>query len=284
MRKKYKLALLGTPVAHSLSPEIHGIFAEGCGIDIEYIKIEADKAQLRETVECLKRGDFSGFNCTMPLKEEIIKYVDEQSEQSKFLGVCNTVKINNGKLTAFTTDGDGMIAGIRYNGAEVSGKNILIFGAGGSAKSVVLSLIKNNARNIIILNKSEKNLEDMRGLFKMYDNISYNLLTLDNIKKNIGEQDILINMSRLGMSGFEESPDFDPEYNFLKLMKQGAAVGDAVYNPLNTRLLRAARANNLKVIDGFWMLVYQGVLAFEIWTGLKVPEASIEKAHGVIKR
>jgi len=74
MQKKYKFALLGTPIAHSLSPEIHRIFAEGCGIDIDYIKIETDKAQLKDAVERLKREGFSGFNCTMPLKEEIIKF------------------------------------------------------------------------------------------------------------------------------------------------------------------------------------------------------------------
>lgn len=284
MQKKYKFALLGTPIAHSLSPEIHRIFAEGCGIDIDYVKFETDKPQLKETVERLKQENFSGFNCTMPLKEDIIKYIDgEQSEQSKFLRVCNTVKID-GKLNAFTTDGDGMIAGLRYNGAEVSEKNILIFGAGGSAKAVILSLVKNNARNITILNRSAKNLEETRSLFKDYDNVLFELLTLENINRVIKEQDILINMSRLGMSGFEESPEFDSEYNFLKLMKQSTTVVDAVYNPLHTKLLIAAEQNNLKIIDGFWMLVYQGVLAFEIWTGLKVPEASIEKAHGIIKR
>jgi shikimate dehydrogenase len=228
----------------------------------------------------------------MPLKEEIVKYIDVQSEASKFLRVCNTVKINkinqinNGKLTAFTTDGDGMIAGIKYNGVDVTGKNILIIGAGGSAKAVVLSLIKNNAGSIAVLNRSAKNLENMRELFEFenYRHINFDLLTLENIEKAIKEQDILINMSRLGMSGFEESPDFDREYKFLKLMKPGAAVADAVYEPIKTKLLIAAGQNNLKIIDGFWMLVYQGALAFEIWTGLKVSEASIEKAHGIIKR
>jgi shikimate dehydrogenase len=284
MRKEYKFALLGTPVDHSLSPEIHGIFADGCGIDIIYVKINTDKAQLQERIEFLKRGDFSGFNCTMPLKEEIIKYVDKQNEESGFLGVCNTVKIDYGKLNAFTTDGDGMIAGIKYNGIEVSDKNILVFGAGGSARAVILSLIKNNTHRITVFNRSAGNLEDTRALFKNYDNISFDLLTLENIERVLPEQDILINMSRLGMSGFEESPEFDAEYKFLELMKPGAAVADAVYKPLQTKLLTVAYANNLKVIDGFWMLVYQGALSFEIWTGLKVPEASIEKAHGVVKR
>jgi len=222
----------------------------------------------------------------MPLKEEIIKYIDVQDEQSLFLNVCNTVKINpeNDKLTAFTTDGDGMVAGLRYNGVEVSERDVLIIGAGGSAKSVILSLIRNNARSITVLNRSESNLSQTRELFKAYPHVSFGLLTLENIERVIKMQDILINMSRLGMSGFEESPDFDAEYNFLTLMKPSAAVADAVYEPLRTKLLNTAAANNLKTIDGFWMLVYQGVLAFEIWTGLTVPIESIEAAHRVIKR
>ena len=86
------------------------------------------------------------------------------------------------------------------------------------------------------------------------------------------------------MRGFEESPDFDREYSFVKLMKPQSAAVDSVYNPLKTKLLLAAEKNGLKTIDGFWMLVYQGVLAFEMWTGMKVPAEYIEKAHSVIKR
>ena len=299
---KYKLALLGTPIEHSLSPDIHRIFAEGCGLDIEYIKIDTDKPRLKDTVERLKSEDFSGFNCTMPLKEEIMKYIDWKSGQSEFLGVANTVKINkinnaqnkNNKfmLNGYTTDGDGMAAGIRYNGIDVTGKNILVFGAGGTTKSVVLALIINKAKNIIILNRSKANLDIIENLFVDYidlSNIAVDLLNLENIEKYIKkfDIDILINTSRLGMTGIkdsEESPGFDPEYNFLRLMKQDSAVVDSVYNPLKTKLLNAAENNNLTTVDGFWMLVYQGMLAFEIWTGRKVPEEYIEKAHGIIKR
>lgn len=287
MAQKYRFALLGSPVEHSLSPEIHKIFAEGCGLDIDYIKIDTGKSKLKDIIEYLKSNGFSGFNCTMPLKEEMMKYIGEKSKQSEFLNVCNTVKINkNNILSAFTTDGDGMAAGIKYNGIGIPGKNILVFGAGGTAKSVALSLIENRAKNIIVLNKSKENLDIMKNLFVKYKNIVFGLLNLENIEKYIKEfdVDILINTSQLGMKGFDESPAFDPEYNFLRLLKKNAVVVDSVYNPLKTKLLTAAQNLGLKEIDGFWMLVYQGVLAFEIWTGQKVPAEYIEKAHGVVKR
>jgi len=287
MRKKYKFALLGTPIEHSLSPDIHKIFAEGCGLDIDYIKIETDKSELKNTVEKLISENFSGFNCTMPLKEEIIKYINIKSEQSEFLNVCNTIKINNNNiLSGFTTDGDGMVSGIKYNGVDIKNKNILIFGAGGTTKSVVLSLILNQAKNIIILNRSKPNLDIIQKLFINYKNIFFDLLNLENIKKYIKEYDIdiLINTSQLGMKGFEESPLFDSEYDFLNLLKKDAAVVDSVYNPLHTKLLISAKNKKLKIIDGFWMLVYQGALAFEIWTNAKIPEEYIKKSHNIIKR
>ena len=291
MAKKYKFALLGTPVEHSLSPEIHRIFAEGCGINIdenfEYVKIETDKTQLKDTIEYLKREKFSGFNCTMPLKEEILKYIDHLTPQILYLKSCNTVIIKNNKLYGYTTDGEGMVAGIEYNGIEIENKNILVFGAGGTAKSVVLSLLMNQAKNTIVLNRSEENLNIIRNLFEKYEEyIKFDLLNLENIKKYIKEFDIdiLINTSRLGMKGFEESPDFDPEYDFLNLLKNTAVVVDSVYNPLKTKLLIKAENCGLKAIDGFWMLVYQGALAFEYWTEKKVPDEYIEKAHGIIKR
>ncbi|MCL2159225.1 MAG: shikimate dehydrogenase, partial [Oscillospiraceae bacterium] len=136
MAKKYRFALLGSPIAHSLSPKIHEIFAEGCGLDIEYTKIETDIATLKETVEFLKTSGYSGFNCTMPLKEAIIKYIDKKSRQCEFLGVCNTVKIEaieeGDILFAHTTDGGGMLGALAHNGLEAAGKSVLVLGAGGT--------------------------------------------------------------------------------------------------------------------------------------------------------
>jgi len=288
--KKYKFALLGTPVEHSLSPEIHKIFAEGCGLDknFEYIKIDTDKSQLKNKIDYLKQESFSGFNCTMPLKEEIIKYIDYKSPQVLFLNSCNTVKIDKKNiLCGYTTDGAGMIEGIKYNGVEIKNKNILVLGAGGTAKSVVLSLITEQAKNIIVLNRSKENLDIIKNLFVKYkNNIKFDLLNLINTEKYIKEFDIdiLINASRLGMKGFEESPEFDCEYKFLSLMKNSVVIVDSVYNPLKTKLVTAAENSGFKIVDGFWMLVYQGAFAFEYWTGKKVPEEYIKKAHGIIKR
>jgi len=179
MTEKYKFALLGTPIGHSLSPDIHKIFAEGCKLDIDYIKLDTNKPQLKDTVGRLKSEGFSGFNCTMPLKEEIIKYINIKSKQCEFLNVCNTVKINNDILSGYTTDGDGMVAGIRYNGVEAAGKNVLVFGAGGTAKSVLLSLILNKAERMIVLNRSKENLDVIKDLFAGYKDIIFDLFNFE---------------------------------------------------------------------------------------------------------
>jgi len=296
MKNNYKFAVLGTPIEHSLSPEIHRIFAEGCGIEIEYNKIDTDKPQLKNTVKRLQDEDYLGFNCTMPLKSEIVGLLDEKFGQVEFLNVCNTVKISDNKLHGYITDGDGMVQGIRYNGFDVENKNIMMLGAGDTSKAVLFALIKNRAKKIIILNRSKNNLDSTKAQFcgiefpteteKTYPNpnptLKFELLNIENLIKNIDENDIdiLINTTRLGMKGFEEHPDF----SFIDRLKKNSIVVEAAYNPLYTQLLIKARDRGLAIIDGFWMLVYQGVLAFEIWTALKVPDEYIKKAHNIIKR
>ena len=282
MAKKYRFALLGSPIAHSLSPKIHEIFAEGCGINIEYTKIETDIATLKETVEYLKASGYSGFNCTMPLKEEMVKYVDKKSRQCEFLGVCNTVKIEKGgAFFAHTTDGGGMLGALAHNGLEAAGKSVLVLGAGGTAKSIILSLAEAGARAVCVLNRPGENLKACMSLFLAHENVHFGAFEPEGIKKAMEEHkpDILINATRLGMSGFEQAPAFDLGYDFLDLLKGEATVADAVYEPLETALLSAAKRRGLKALDGFWMLVYQGALAFELWTDKKIPEEYIEKAH-----
>jgi shikimate dehydrogenase len=178
-----------------------------------------------------------------------------------------------------------MVQGIRYNGFDVENKNILMLGTGDTSKAVLLALIKNKAKKIIILNRSKSNLDAAKNMFSIFSEeciLEFDLLNIANLIKNIEENDIdiLINTTRLGMKGFDEHLDL----SFTDRMKKEAIVVEAVYNPLYTQLLTKARDRGLAIVDGFWMLVYQGVLAFEIWTALKVPDEYINKAHSIIKR
>ena len=285
MKNDYKFAVLGTPVKHSLSPDIHKIFAEGCGIKIEYDKIDTDNSQLESKIKELQAENYLGFNCTMPLKSKIVGFLSEKSEQVDLLGVCNTVKIINNRLCGYTTDGDGMIRGIEYNGFDVENKNIMMLGTGNTSKAVLLALIKNKAKKIMILNRSKNNLDSAENLFAELKKgcvLDFKLLNSENLEETAEKNkiDIVINTTHLGMNGFDEHPDL----SFIDKLKKDSVVVDAVYNPLHTQLIIKARERGLAVIDGFWMLVYQGVLAFEIWTSLKVPDIYIEKAHNIIKR
>lgn len=280
VQKKYKLALLGNPISHSISPQIHKMFADMCRVDIDYIKIDTDIPGLKDTVEYLKSENFSGFNCTMPLKEEIVKYINEKSNKTNFLNVCNTVKIKNNILYGHTTDGEGMISGIKRAGTKIKNKNVLMFGAGGAAKSILYSLVENGAKKIIVLNRSKKNLESVKRLFIHHKNVVLcDFLNSENLEKYVNHNGIgiVINASRLGMNGSEESFAFDPEYGFLNMLEKEAVIADAVYDPIKTKLLAASQKAGYKTAGGLCMLVCQGALSFKFWTNKTVPEECIEK-------
>lgn len=273
-----KFALLGTPISHSLSPVIHSIFANECGLEVSYELIDTDANTLKETIQRLKDDGYMGFNCTMPLKTEIIAYLDEKSAESSVLKSCNTVKIENGQLKGYTTDGFGIEKSIEKYGNPIEGSDVLMFGTGGTARSALYSLIKSGARSITVLNRSETGLKSLELLSKSIENkntkLIFDLLTIENANhyaENIG---IYINSTSLGMTGFDEFENFD----FLKNLSPGTVVFDAVYNPIKTNLLTNAEICGHKTVNGLYMLVYQGIKAFSIWTG-KDPMNAAEKAY-----
>ncbi|MHC1694416.1 MAG: shikimate dehydrogenase [Eubacteriales bacterium] len=260
----------------SLRP-LHAIFANGCGLEVSYEKIQTDIPQLRGTVERLVQEGYSGFNCTMPLKTDMAGLADTLSEQSLILRSCNTVKVADGVLHGYTTDGDGMALSILNGGHSLDGAGVVVLGAGGSARSIALSL-KNKGCRVTVLNRSPENaraLCDMLG-----GGIEWGGADIQSVSEACEKADILINSTSQGMTGFDEFKSF----SFLQAMRRDSVVVDAVYNPHKTNLIREADRIGLRTVDGFWMLVYQGVLAFELWTGQSVPKSAIEKAHKIIDK
>ncbi|GHU37221.1 hypothetical protein FACS1894105_08930 [Clostridia bacterium] len=348
------------------------LFAEAVGIDITYDLFDTPPESLGERVQELIAAGYAGFNCTMPLKAEIFKYTHERSEQCRILGVANTIKIApNGNLSAYTTDGDGMCAGIINSGAMLSqgtstqgmssqgmlsqgtlsqgtlsqgtlsqgtssqgtssqstlsqsmlsqdmlsqstlsqgtssqgtssqstssqstlsqgtshetlrGKSVLVLGAGGTSKAVILSLTELGVRKVTVLNRGEAKLRETEALFENHPQsgiLEFRVLSEENLTEAVKCASVIINTSRLGMKGFEQAPDFDPHWNALAHVKAGTAAVDAVYNPIDTAFLQSAKSHGMTVTDGLWMLVYQAALSFEIWTGIKLPLEIVAKAH-----
>ena len=272
-----KYAVLGTPIAHSRSPQLQTGFAKAAGLaDFTYERIETDCPALESTIDRLRAEGFGGFNCTMPLKTDMSRLADSQTHEAKLLSSVNTVAIRDGRFDCTTTDGGGIILTVkRALGEGVSGKKVLLLGAGGAARSAALSL-KLAGADMTILNRT---VDSAKALTEMIGGGRYDRLDNSTLCEYAKEAEILVNCTSLGMrgkSGFES-------LDFLGNMKDGVVI-DAVYEPLETELLACARERGIKAMSGLWMLVYQGALAFEWWTGILPDEDACLEAFERISR
>lgn len=272
-----KYAVLGTPIEHSRSPQLQLGFAHAAGFnDFSYERIETDCPALEQTIRRLADEGYGGFNCTMPLKTDMSSLADRLTHEAELLHSVNTVAIRGGKFYCTTTDGGGIIlTAKRALGESVSGKRVLLLGAGGAARSAALSLHLAGAK-LTILNRTLKSalaLNEMLGGAALCG-----ALTRDNLCEAASEAELLVNCTAAGMTG---QPEFE-SLDFLGNMKKDRVVIDAVYNPLDTKLLCRARELGLTAMSGLWMLVYQGALAFEWWTGVLPDESACEAAFNRI--
>ncbi len=286
MVNKLKLAVLGSPIAHSRSPQLQNSFARDCGIaDFSYERIETTCDTLEETVQRLMTEGYDGFNCTMPLKTDMAHMADYIEDEAKTLWSANTVSVRDGKLYADTTDGVGILLTVRRGYGElnkpytecVRGKRVVLLGAGGAARSVALSLKKAGAV-LTIFNRTLDAAFALRDMLKV-DCECLELRDEASLCRAAKKCDILINCTALGMSG---KPEFD-SLSFVDGMCDGAMVIDAVYNPLETKLLKRAAERGLSAVSGLWMLVYQGAVAFEKWSGILPDEDACLRAFDLIK-
>lgn len=286
MIDKLKLAVLGSPIAHSRSPQLQASFARDCGIeDFSYERIETTCDTLTETVRRLVREGYDGFNCTMPLKTDMATLADSLSDEARVLCSVNTVAVRGGRLCADTTDGVGILMTVRRGLGDMSvpytevvkGKKVVLLGAGGAARSAALSL-KCAGAELTIVNRTLDGALALRDMLKC-DCTCLPLSDRDALTAACAECDILINCTALGMSG---KPEFET-LSFVDVMKKGTVVIDAVYNPLETRLLKYAKDCGLVPVSGLWMLVYQGAAAFEKWSGILPDEDACLRAFELIK-
>lgn len=285
MVERLKLAVLGTPIAHSRSPELQASFARDLGVaDFSYERIETDCESLRSTVQRLIGEGYNGFNCTMPLKTDIAQLADCVSDEARVLSSANTIVIREGKLQAYTTDGEGILLAVRRGFGDfnksveecVKGKNVLLLGAGGAARSAALSL-KNAGAELAVANRT------LESAYALGDMLGAPIRCLPLERKILCDAargaDILINCTAMGMSGKAEFEYLD----FVDALPLEAMVIDAVYNPLETALLGKARGRGLSAISGLWMLIYQGAAAFEKWSGIRPDEDACARAFELIK-
>lgn len=264
------MGIIGTPIKQSFSPKIHNQVFEFLGLNGLYIPFDVKEEDLKKTVEAMKTLNFRGFNVTMPHKQEIIKYIDDISQEARIIGAVNTVVNNQGKLMGYNTDGKGYVHSLKDEGVEVNNKTFIIAGAGGAARSVAIQLALEGAKKIILLNRTIETANSLAELITSnIGNITIEVNTLDkkNLMKAMEEANVLINSTPIGMYAMKEQSIIEDE----EMLPSHLIVSDLIYNPAKTKLLQQAENRGCKAINGLGMLIGQAAIAFELWTQVPMP-------------
>ncbi|MDH7577845.1 MAG: shikimate dehydrogenase [Bacillota bacterium] len=263
-------ALFGDPVAHSLSPVMQNRAFAYHGLPFCYIPFRVRREDLNAAVVAIRALGLGGVNITIPHKEQVIPYLDEVDREARLIGAVNTILNQNGRLIGYNTDGAGFLLSLN---AEINftpgGKRVVLLGAGGGARAVAFSLALGGTRALAIFNRNLERAqvlaEDLRRATGC--DVETGNLRDDFLYPALARADLLVHASPVGMyPHHEEAPLVKAE-----LLPPGLVVCDLVYNPPKTRLIIEAEARGCRVLSGIGMLVYQGALAFEIWTGLRAP-------------
>ncbi len=275
MSEFIKAGVIGHPIKHSKSPVIHNYWIEKYGFEGAYKTIDIAPENLKSDVQRLVDEGYKGFNVTIPHKESIMQLCDDVAHNAKVIGAVNTVTIEDGKLNGTNTDGYGFIHNILGNTAdfEFEGKRAAILGAGGATRAIASALIGEQIEQIVLLNRTKERAE------KLAEDIAFvsDLIIVEdweNRSAALEGVDLLVNATSLGMDG--QAPlDID-----LSALPASALVNDIVYSPLETQLLKDAKARDLQYVTGIGMLLHQARPAFKSWFGV-LPDVTDELTNMV---
>jgi len=266
--------VIGDPIEHTLSPIMHNAAFEALKLDYVFLAFKVKPAEVGNAISGMRALTIHGLNVTMPHKSTVINCLDEIDQASKTIGSVNTILNKDGRLFGFNTDGIGALKALRENGVEPRGKKVLLLGAGGAARAIAYILAQ-EADELVILNRTPKPAAELADLLKQKfkKKISAGEFSPNAVKDNLADADVLINATSVGMKPNANQTPVAPEW-----LKPDLAVMDIVYNPIETKLAKDAKAAGAKVVSGVEMLTYQGTASFEIWTGCKAPVEVMRKA------
>ena len=272
-------ALLGSPVAHSISPLMHNEAFQLLDLDYTYLCFDVNEETLPAAVDGLKACGISGFNLTMPNKNRIVELLDELSPAARLIGAVNTVVNDDGHLTGYNTDGVGYMQAVKDAGYDITGKTITIMGAGGAATAICAQAALDGVEKIHIFARETSRFWDRTQ--KLAENINSTLPCKAVLHENkdtaalaqaISESALLLNATSVGMAPNTEGTIIED----TSLYHPDLIVSDVIYNPRETRFLKEAREAGCRTFNGMYMLLYQGAEAFRLWTGKEMPVKEIK--------
>jgi shikimate dehydrogenase len=265
--------IFGHPVEHTFSPGMHNAAFRKLGLDACYVPFSVHPARLRDAVKAVLPLGLCGLNITVPHKEKVIALLDELSEEARLIGAVNTVEVREGRLIGHNTDGRGFIRSLRDGaGFDPRSKNVLIAGAGGAARAVGFCLALAKAERIVFHDVDTAKAARLARDIRKKTGVLADTVSSHGLAAAAREAGCLINATPLGLK------KSDPLPLGRELLLPHHLVCDLVYNPPETGLLRAAKNRGALSLPGLGMLLFQGVIAFEIWTGEKAPVTIMKNA------
>jgi shikimate dehydrogenase len=262
-------ALIGDPIEHTTSPVIHNVAFKKLGLDYFYLPFRVRAEELSQAVDGLRALNIQGFNVTIPHKVTIIPMLDGLDPLAEKIGAVNTVVNTDGNLRGYNTDAAGFLQPLLERGIEPSGKDVVVLGAGGASRAISYILAERDAHLTILNRQLELDWAEELA-HRIYHDFEKEVrvleLSFEHLATVLEGADILINATSVGMSPHSQESPVPAE-----LLKSDLVVFDIVYNPVRTKLLKEAQAAGARTIEGIDMLVWQGALAFEKWTGQTAP-------------
>lgn len=267
------VALIGNPLGHSISPFFQQAALDYCQLDARYEKWEVEAPELEAVVGRLRQASMLGGNVTLPYKEAVMPLLDQLDELAAQIGAVNTIVNREGRLIGYNTDAPAFIAALRKDaGFEPRGACAVILGAGGVARAVSFALVQEDARRLIIVNRTAERGRRLADSLKSIAHRGTEIAALpweqmqsDNL---LIDCDLVVNCTSLGM---KRSPGEGETPITCGAIPSHALVCDLVYNPLETPLLRQAAIAGASILGGLAMLVHQGAMSFRLWTGREAP-------------
>ena len=265
-------AVVANPIKHSISPFIHNQAFEATNTNGVYLAWEVKGTDLAETVANIRRYQMFGINLSMPYKEQVIPYLDQLSEEARLIGAANTVVNREGTLIGYNTDGKGFFKSLPS--FKISGKRMVLLGAGGAAKAILAQAILDGVSQVSVFVRSGS-IEKTRPYLEKLQNetgFKVDLFALEDVSElqaRITDSDLLVNATSVGMDGVSQ-----PIPTSIVLPEK-ILVADVIYQPFETPFLKWARNQGNHAVNGLGMLLYQAAEAFQLWTGKEMPTDQI---------
>ncbi len=263
--------IIGKPVTLSLSPMIHNTISSFLEIDTVYVPFPVSDGDLPKAIEGAHGLGIKGFNVTHPYKQDVIALLTHVDPLALKIGAVNTLKYEEGGYSGYNTDADGLYTSLVQNNVSLEGKDVVVLGAGGAARAVCMMAANYGAKSITILNRTQTNAQLLAIEVKKYYNISISALALDQWDVIPGHC-ICFQTTSVGMGLSKDAAPIDD----LKFYQRISVAVDLIYNPFETLFLKNAKSQGSYIINGFGMLLYQAIKAYEIWNNRQLTDAQLE--------